>query len=296
VLQDIDLPDDQAPERPGPLWDRLGPGRRGLARGEGQGESRPGRRGLRWATVATAISVVFIAGVLLKPWAGGPFAARAQPSAAPTLAAKPTEDVAATTFDGINLVGVDWSGLATPDPHTGWGVACATLSLPPGATDASQGVRTTATWTALKTAQPGSGDLTVTIPVLPGRHVFALAVTWPARLPADSVIFTYDAPDPSQPGDAQLFGFNPKSELTAIAAGQAASADPHVRSEPAGAAPVVSGEFWVGPFDRIALPDFLPMAELWRGGPWWWPAGQYRVTVSSSTGIRTVVVRLAAQS
>jgi hypothetical protein len=298
VVEDLDVQAGGPEESPARHWGWISPrpdaSRRHSTAQEGAGTSRPGRR-LRWETVATVVSVVVIAGVLLRPWEGGPFAARAQPSETPATAAAPTEDVAAATFEGINLVGVDWSGLATPDPHTGWGVASATLSLPPGATDVSQGVTTTATWTALETARSGS-EVTITIPVLPGRQIFALAVTWPARVSADTIIFTYDAPDPSQPGDAQLFGFNPKSELTVISADQATSADPVVQSEPARTGPVVSGEFWVGPFDQIALPSFSPMAELWRGGPWWWPAGQYRITVSSKTGIQTILVRLAAQS
>jgi hypothetical protein len=294
VIQDIDVPDDHTPEPPARHPGGLGPGRRDDPRPEGRGGSQPGWRGLRWETVATAVSVAFIAGVLLRPWAGGPFADHGQPTETPVATALPTEEVAAATFDGINLVGVDWSGLATPDPHIGWGVASATLSLVPGATQASQGVTTAATWTALETAS-GSNQMAVTIPVLPGRHVFALAVTWPASVTPDSVTFTYDAPDPSRPGDATLFGFSPKSELTVISADHAASADPVAASQSAGPELVVSGEFWVGPFDQITLPAFSPMAELWRGGPWWWPTGQYRVTVSSRTGIQTLVISLAGQ-
>jgi hypothetical protein len=293
VVQDLDYQDDRALEGDSRNWSWRDRGRDGHGEPADLDGPRPGWRS-RWQTIATAFSAALIAIVLLKPWAGGPFAGNGQPPSDPAPSAGPTEDVAAATYEAINLNLVDWSALATPDPDTGWGVASATLALPPGATDGSQGVTTTASWAA-SGPDPSASEMAVTIPVLPGRHVFALAITWPANVTADSVVFTYDSPDSTQPGESAPASFRPQTELYVVPASQATSADPVVVSGSAPPEPLTSGDFWVAPVDWISLPSPGLQAELWRSGPWWWPTGQYRVTVSSGTGLRTMVIRLAGQ-
>jgi len=265
-----------------------------------------GRRPFRAGAVALVASLIFIGGALLKPWAGGPFsggpartpAERSSPAATPAAVPATTAAVPASGgYARIDWHSVDWTALTAPDPHTGWGVSSATLTLQGDAPDGSRRAKASSSW-ASSSLDDGSDAQVATVPDYPGRRVFALAITWPADVAVDSVAFTYNSPEATLSDMGALDGFTPMAELFAVPAAQATAADP-TAADPAAraAAPssgtIISGQFWVAPVEKVLLPYISSPAQMWRYEPWWWPTGEYKVTVSYRTGIQTLVVRLA---
>jgi hypothetical protein len=272
-----------------------------------------GRRRIRPEVVLAIAGSVFVVAALLKPWPNplpasrpSPIAA-ASPTAAVTIGPSPIDNTDVTVIQfGVpdNLVqrwsAVDWSGLRTTDPHSGWGFAAAmmpSVGEGPAIIEGPAGPGTILPMTSWVAA--GSPPSNATLPVVGGQNVYAIAVTWPDGLNVTSVTFQYVGGSGREPYLPPP-GFPPFTQVSPLPADRVASPAAATQSDPAAASPALaghlairSGQFWIPPAEvsgNALSSSTVPTA--WKSLPWPWPDGTYRVTVVSQTGPVTIVLRL----
>ena len=292
-----------------------------------------GRRRLRPEIALLVVGAIFLIGALAKPWPSEPPAASAIAAASPSSspASEPSTSAAAGPTGAIAAVpsavaypdippynyrwpffgsapsaaasgrpaaptvapiptwsAVDWSILTASDTHSGWGFAAAVM---PGTGPNPDAPRTS--W-----FDAGTPPVFATVPLVQGRNVYGLAVTWPSTVHVTAVRFVYLGP-PQSPSYLPPAGFLPNVQVTPLPALRVASpsAGPAARPtippwvDPA-AGEIRSGQFWIPPSEalRNAISSKLTMA--WQSSPWPWPYGTYQVTVTSDTGATNIILDL----
>jgi hypothetical protein len=256
---------------------------------------------------------IFLIAALLKPWPSTLPARRPSPIAAASPTAATAADPSPTASTPITVIrlgapdtlvqrwsAVDWSGLRTADPDSGWGFAVAvmpSIGEGPAIIEGPAGLGTILPITHWVTA--GSTPSNATLPVRGDDSIYAIAVTWPGGLHVTGVTFQYMGGSGYEPYLPPP-GFPPFTQVSPLPAEQVATPRPSSQSGPAAAAPnaagdpaIMSGQFWVPPAEVSgnALPSSV-IPTAWKSLPWPWPNGTYRVTVSSETGPVTIVLRL----
>lgn len=275
-----------------------------------------GRRRVRPELVLTIAGSVFVVAALLKPWQNPLPASQPSPIAAvsPTVAVivapspdhnTDTSNVAVVKF-GIpdNLVqrwsAVDWRELRTTDPHSSWGFAAATMPSVgegPAIIAGPAGPGTILPMTSWVAA--GSPPSNATLPVVVGQNVYAIAVTWPDNLKVTGVTFQFTGGSGREPYLPPP-GFPPFTQVSPLPAERVASPAaatetdrPAASSVPASHQAIRSGQFWIPPAEESGnalSSSVIPTA--WKSLPWPWPAGTYRVTITSQTEPVTIVLQL----
>ena len=254
------------------------------------------RRLIRGEVVALVVGFMFVAAALFKPWAVGSAGSSRHASASgidgsakPSLSFEPTPTSSSDQFAQYPIAWplVDWSALASPDPHVVWGVATVTLPHAFRWSSGAEKAVPTIGWLA-----SASTPMASTIAVPTGLMVFAVAFTWPIGVKVNSISLTYNGPGwllagagPS--GSADVTQLTPLPATLVAGAGAAATPNPLA---------VQSGNFWIAPVEEAILPALGPPALTWRVMPWFWPMGEYGVTFKSSGGDQTMVVRLEPQT
>ena len=275
-------------------------------RDDAQPERLSRRRRFRPEVVVVVIATVFIAGALIKPWAGplltpsptpSGLAAKADPSASyPDM---PPTDYRFPFFYPSSLApsevlgtpewsAVDWSVLGATDEHSGWGF---TAALMPG--PSANVAAPTTTW-----VDAGSPPAYASVPLVRGRYAYAIAVTWPADVNVTGLEFVYLAP-PRSPPYAPPAGFSPNTQVTPLPALgiSSPSTEPRAiatapaRSESV-STPMASGSFWIPPSEASPTGVASSVDAAWRSNPWPWPYGSYLVTVTSDRGSTHIVLDL----
>jgi hypothetical protein len=275
-----------------------------------------GRRRIRPELVLTIAGSVFVVAALLKPWPNplparqpSPIAA-ASPTAAVTVAPSPDDNTDAANVAVIqfgvpdNLVqhwsAVDWGGLRTADPHSSWGFAAATMPSVgegPAIIEGPAGPGTILPMTSWVAA--GSPPSNATLPVVGGQNVYAIAVTWPDNLKVTGVTFQFTGSSDREPYLPPP-GFPPMTQVSPLPAERVASPAAATQTDRPAASPVHashqairSGQFWIPPAEvsgNALSNSVIPTA--WKSLPWPWPAGTYRVTITSQTEPVTIVLLL----
>jgi hypothetical protein len=275
-----------------------------------------GRRRIRPEFVLAIAGSVFVVVALLKPWpnplpAGQPSPiAAASPMVAVAVAPSPgdnndTTNVALIQF-GVpdNLIqrwsAVDWSELRTADLHSSWGIAAATMpsvGVGPAIIEGPAGRGTILPMTSWVAA--GSPPSNATMPVVGGQNVYAIAVTWPDNLKVTGVTFQFTGSSDREPYLPPP-GFPPFTQVSPLPAERVASPAAATQTDRPAASPapashqaIRSGQFWIPPAEvsgNALSNSVIPTA--WKSLPWPWPAGTYRVTITSQTEPVTIVLRL----
>jgi hypothetical protein len=280
-----------------------------------------GRRRLRGEVVMLAAGLVFLAAAMLKPWAGPAPALTASPTAAssppPEIAAVPSPAITAAptriAYPAIppydyrgpypfrptaspatpalpaladlpsSWSAVDWSALSTSDSHADWGFATAEMAGRANGLTGPEASSPTTSWVALS-----SPPIYSAVPLVEGRYVYAIAVTWPSDLVVSRVAIVYLG-GPEHPVYLPPPAFLPDSQVTPLPAVSVASASaaPAIDSDA-----IRSGEFLIPPTDASSTTVPRSIAAAWRSNPWPWPYGAYQVSVTSTHGTRRVVLDL----
>ncbi len=270
-----------------------------------------------------AAGLVFLAAALIKPWAGPVPVATASPSAAPSLPAEiavvpaptttPTPTPTPRVFPDIppydyrgpypfkatpsptapapvvlahppsSWSAVDWSVLSTTDPHTDWGFATAMMASGADNPAGPGAFSPTTSWVAL-----GSPPIYSAVPLVQGRNVYAVAVTWPSDLVVSRVTIVYLG-GPEHPVYLPPAAFLPDSQVAPLPAASVASSSAAPKMA---ANSVRSGEFLIPPTSASSTVAPGSITAAWQSSPWPWPYGAYEISVTSAYGTRRVVLDL----
>jgi hypothetical protein len=187
---------------------------------------------------------------------------------------------------------VDWSAIAIPDGHSGWGVATASMPLTITAhptTPAPQpeipAPRPQIRWAAIQSpAEPA------VVKLASDRRVYAFAITWPQGIAVDRVTVDYLGSPNDPPYVSALDAFTAISPLSAAAVVETPA--PPLPTAPTRTAAVASGQFWVPPMIVSPFGDPAAPGSSWRFLPWPWPMGAYKVTITARSGSNTLVLSL----
>jgi hypothetical protein len=255
-----------------------------------------GRAAFRTGVAVLAVGLMFVAGLLLKPWAGGPFTGgTARPTPLPpdrtSLVPAATQVALLPGFDILDLHSIDWRSLGFPDSHQDWGISTATVLPLAHPSGVARSLSPQLDWIAPVT-DSSSGDMTATFGV-GYNFVFGLAVTWPRNVIVEKVQFTYVGPLAQR-----IDGFTPMTELAAVPATQEPAIGNDGFDGPAPSSTpesVRSGSYWIAPVEQRVVQYIGSAADSWRFQPWWWPDGEYQVAVVTNEGLRTMTVRLQPQ-
>ena len=257
-----------------------------------------GRRHIRVEFVAIGLGVLFLGVALLKPWSFG----QPQPNLKSTgLVAAQTTTPAGDRAAGdpaidSGLIGpfapldelaarwaaVDWTLLAQPDRHAGWGMAFVTMTDLATQLDGANPAPPKETWVR------AASKSRMTFAVSTDQAVYAFALTWPKNVGVNSVTFEFEGAQLLDPGSGVFLPYTPLSPLSSAA----------VTNSPAAVAQggfIGSGQFWLSPSD-VATPTYSGSpAQVWHFLPWSWPSGCYKITASGPQGSTTISLRIQGQ-
>jgi hypothetical protein len=144
----------------------------------------------------------------------------------------------------------------------------------------------------------GSPPVYADVPLVQGRHAYAIAVTWPSDINVTGLKFMYLGP-PRSPPYVPPASFLPNVDVTPLPAERVSSASLGTVANPTippwfrsvGGA-IQSGAFWIPPSEASPTAVSSSIDAAWQSSPWPWPYGTYQVTVTSDKGLKNIILDL----